>query len=94
MGGLLPFRETTTLVGTGEWGLVSELLRFRMFVGRPLLTMVHAGCARFQARRRETARASLQGDARHGIALRGTACARTRLAASRSASHPRNSDVD
>ena len=37
MGGLLPFRETTTLVGTGEWGLVSELLRFRMFVGRPLL---------------------------------------------------------
>ena len=48
MGGLLPFRETTTLVGTGEWGLVSELLRFRMFVGRPLLTMVHAGGARFQ----------------------------------------------
>ena len=38
MGGLLPFRKTTTLVGTGEWGLVSELLRFgTVRRGRPLL---------------------------------------------------------
>ena len=35
MGGLLPFRKTTTLVGTGEWGLVSEVVTSWAIVGRP-----------------------------------------------------------
>ena len=58
MGGLVAApRPTTTLVGTGEWGLVSEVVTIWAIVGRP----------RAESTKK---RALALGHARHGASSR------------------------